>query len=50
MAIFTNPNFNFLKWRWPAVALSLLIIVRVPSQWRCKVGPHSASTSLVARC
>ncbi len=27
MAIFKNPNFDFLKWRWPAVALSLLIIV-----------------------
>ena len=27
MPIFKNPNFDFLKWRWPAVGLSCLIIV-----------------------
>ncbi len=27
MPIFKNPNFDFLKWRWPAVGLSSLIIV-----------------------
>ena len=27
MPIFKNPNFDFLKWRWPAGGLSLLIIV-----------------------
>ena len=27
MPIFKNPNFDFLKWRWPALGLSLLIIV-----------------------
>jgi preprotein translocase subunit SecF len=27
MAIFTNPNFNFIKWRWHALALSAAIIV-----------------------
>ena len=27
MPIFKNPNFDFLKWLWPAVGLSLLIIV-----------------------
>ena len=26
MPIFKDPNFDFLKWRWPAVGLSLLII------------------------
>ena len=26
MPIFKNPNFDFLKWRWPAVGLSSLII------------------------
>jgi preprotein translocase subunit SecF len=26
MAIFKNPNFDFLKWRWPALGLSLFII------------------------
>jgi preprotein translocase subunit SecF len=27
MHIFKNPNFNFLRWRWPALAFSLAIIV-----------------------
>ena len=27
MPVFKNPNFDFLKWRWPAVGLSLLVIV-----------------------
>ncbi len=27
MPIFKNPNFDFLRWRWRAVGLSLLIIV-----------------------
>jgi len=27
MPIFKKPNFDFLKWRWPAVGLSLLIII-----------------------
>ena len=27
MPIFKNPNFDFLRWRWHAVGLSLLIIV-----------------------
>lgn len=26
MPIFKNPNFDFLKWRWPAVGLSCLVI------------------------
>jgi len=27
MHIFTNPNYNFLRWRWHAVALSWIIIL-----------------------
>src|SRR5262245_36227609 len=27
MRIFDNPNVNFLKWRWQALALSILIVV-----------------------
>ena len=26
MHIFKNTNFDFLKWRWPAIALSALIV------------------------
>ncbi|MCL4812055.1 MAG: protein translocase subunit SecF [Vicinamibacteraceae bacterium] len=27
MRIFTNPNYDFLKWRWHAIALSLVVIL-----------------------
>src|SRR3954452_10485975 len=27
MHIFSNPNFNFVKWRWHAIALSWVIII-----------------------
>ncbi len=27
MQIFHNPNYDFVKWRWPALGLSLLIVV-----------------------
>src|SRR6195256_5097621 len=27
MHIFNHPNFDFLKWRWPAIALSWVIII-----------------------
>ena len=27
MRIFANPNYNFIRWRWHAIALSLLVIV-----------------------
>jgi len=27
MAIFTNPNYDFIKWRWHAIAFSALIIL-----------------------
>ena len=26
MRIFDNPNYNFIKWRWHAIALSLVVI------------------------
>ncbi len=27
MRIFTNPNYDFLKWRWHAIALSLVVVI-----------------------
>lgn len=27
MQIFKNPNYNFVRWRWPALALSLAVIL-----------------------
>src|SRR5918992_4405364 len=27
MKIFTNPNYDFVRWRWPAIALSLVVIL-----------------------
>ena len=27
MRIFDNPNFNFIRWRWQAIALSLVVIL-----------------------
>src|SRR6266487_1998890 len=27
MHIFTNPNYNFLRWRWHAVVLSWVVII-----------------------
>ena len=27
MQIFTNPNYNFIRWRWHAIALSLAVIL-----------------------
>jgi preprotein translocase subunit SecF len=27
MRVFTNPNYDFVKWRWHAIALSLLVIL-----------------------
>ncbi len=27
MQIFTNPNFDFIRWRWQAIALSLVVIL-----------------------
>ena len=27
MQIFNNPNFDFVRWRWHAIALSLVVIL-----------------------
>ena len=27
MQIFTKPNFNFIRWRWHAIALSLVVVL-----------------------
>ena len=27
MRIFTNPNYNFIRWRWHAIALSLAVVI-----------------------
>jgi preprotein translocase subunit SecF len=27
MRIFQNPNYNFIRWRWHAIALSLLVVI-----------------------
>src|SRR6185436_5243143 len=27
MAIFDNPNYDFIRWRWHAIALSLVVIL-----------------------
>jgi preprotein translocase subunit SecF len=27
MRIFDNPNYNFIQWRWHAIALSLVVIL-----------------------
>ena len=27
MQIFTKPDFNFIRWRWHAIALSLVVIL-----------------------
>jgi preprotein translocase subunit SecF len=32
MKIFTNPNFNFIRWRWHAIALSLVVIIAGAAQ------------------
>ena len=54
MPIFKNPNFDFLKWRWPAVGLSCLIIaagaVAVVLQGGLSLGiDFSGGTSLIVQ-
>lgn len=40
MPIFKNPNFDFLKWRWPAVGVSLLVIVAGAVAMAMQGGPR----------
>ena len=54
MPIFKNPNFDFLKWRWPAVGLSCLIIfagaVAVALQGGVSLGiDFSGGTSVIVQ-
>jgi hypothetical protein len=45
MAIFENPNFDFLKWRWLAVGLSLFIIAAGAILMTIRGGPALASAT-----
>ena len=54
MPIFKNPNFDFLKWRWPAVGLSVLIIVAGAVAMAMQGGPafgidFSGGTALIVK-
>ena len=39
MQIFTNANYNFIKWRWHAIALSLVVIIAGVVQMAAKGVP-----------
>jgi preprotein translocase subunit SecF len=50
MQIFKNPNYDFVKWRWPAIGLSLAIIVAgvvAIAQGRLPMGVDFAGGSIV---
>ena len=54
MNIFKNANFNFLRWRWYAMGLSLLVIgagaVRDPDARAFRSGVEfSGGTNLIVR-
>jgi preprotein translocase subunit SecF len=54
MQILTNTNFNFIKWRWHAIALSLVVIAAGLGQIVMQGGPKlgvdfSGGTSMVLR-
>ena len=49
MHIFTNPNYNFLRWRWHAVALSWVIILAGVCAASTRKGCRRASSSPAAR-
>ena len=48
MQIFKNPNFNFIKWRWHALALSSIVIVAGLAS-RCRPGRPAARHRLLGR-
>jgi preprotein translocase subunit SecF len=48
MKIFDNPNYDFIKYRWHAVIISLLIIAAGVGIFLTR-GVNSASTSPAAR-
>lgn len=39
MEIFKNPNFNFLKWKWPFIAVSLVLSISGQISMIAKHGP-----------
>jgi preprotein translocase subunit SecF len=54
MPIFKDPKFDFLKWRWPAVGLSLLVIVAGAVAIAMQGGPalgidFSGGTALIVK-
>jgi preprotein translocase subunit SecF len=54
MPILKKPNFDFLKWRWPAVCLSLLVIVAGAVAIAMQGGPalgidFSGGTALIVK-
>ncbi len=48
MQIFTKPNFNFIRWRWHAIVLSLVVILRRPGL-HVVPGGHAARHRLQGR-
>ena len=49
MQIFNNPNYNFIRWRWHAIALSALVILAGLAMIIDAAACRSASTSPAAR-
>jgi preprotein translocase subunit SecF len=50
MQIFKNPNFDFVKWRWPAIGLSLAIVLAgavAIAQGRLPMGVDFAGGTIV---
>ena len=39
MEIFKNPNYNFLSWKWPLIALSLVLSIAGQISMVVKHGP-----------